>query len=241
MLVKISWIHGVPSVQLCNGAEMDKPVHLYGLPISTWGMCRNPSADFRYFFQFLFAFRIGFSSSHLFGQFSMAFGKNDSGITGDGHGGQFFLFVGCFWIIHKIQIFQLMCNTFFQIQHAMLINLSVQRSMAGGSLFHEFSEHSYFVSFFPFFGNVIEDAFALGAPFPIRNYLALIGVYIFLADGVTLQFAGVQYMKVFHAVTGQFRESRYGFGAWSTFTYNQFVFTYVYSFPFTDFKEVQCS
>ena len=75
MLVKMSWIHGVPSVQLCNGAEMDKPVHLYGLPISTWGMCRNPSADFRYFFQFLFAFRIGFSSSHLFGQFSMAFGK----------------------------------------------------------------------------------------------------------------------------------------------------------------------
>ena len=204
-------------------------------------MCRNPSADFRYFFQFLFAFRIGFLSSHLFGQFGMAFGKNDSGITGDGHGGQFFLFVGCFWIIHEIQIFQLMCNTFFQIQHAMLINLSVQRSMAGGSLFHEFSEHSYFVSFFPFFGNMIEDAFALGAPFPIRNYLALIGVYIFLADGVTLQFAGVQYMKVFHAVTGQFRESRYGFGAWSTFTYNQFVFTYVYSFPFTDFKEVQCS
>ena len=45
-------------------------------------------------------------------------------------------------------------------------------------------------------------------------------------------------MKVFHAVTGQFRESRYGFGAWSTFTYNQFVFTYVYSFPFTDFKKV---
>ena len=38
-------------------------------------MCRNPSADFRYFFQFLFAFRIGFLSSHLFGQFGMAFGK----------------------------------------------------------------------------------------------------------------------------------------------------------------------
>jgi hypothetical protein len=43
-------------------------------------------------------------------------------------------------------------------------------------------------------------------------------------------------MKVFHAVTGQFRESRYGFGAWSTFTYNQFVFTYVYSFPFTELR-----
>ena len=176
MLVKMSWIHGVPSVQLCNGAEMDKPVHLYGLPISTWGMCRNPSADFRYFFQFLFAFRIGFSSSHLFGQFSMAFG----------HGGQFFLFVGCFWIIHEIQISQLMGNTFFQIQHAILINFSVQGSMTGGSLFHKFSEHSCFVSFFPFFGNVIEDAFALGAPFPIRNNLAFIGVYIFLADGIAL-------------------------------------------------------
>ena len=48
-------------------------------------------------------------------------------------------------------------------------------------------------------------------------FLKAFTITLIIGDGVTLQFAGVQYMKVFHAVTGQFRESRYGFGQRDSF------------------------
>jgi len=38
--------------------------------------------------------------------------------------------------------------------------------------------------------HMAEDTFSLGTPFPIRDHFAFIGVDVFLADRITLQFFG---------------------------------------------------
>ena len=55
----------------------------------------------------------------------MTFGEKDSGITGDRHGRQFFLFVRRFGIIHKIKAFQFFGNPFLQIEQAELVYFAV--------------------------------------------------------------------------------------------------------------------
>ena len=54
--VKMSGSHCIPAVQLGDGAEVDKPVHLQGFMKGSWFSGRYPAADFSYFLQFRPAF-----------------------------------------------------------------------------------------------------------------------------------------------------------------------------------------
>ena len=84
-----------------------------------------------------------------------------------------------------------------------------------------------------------EDAFPLGTAFPVRDHLPLVGIDIFLTDGVTLQLPGIQYMQVLHAMAGKFREGRHGLGAGPPLANDQLVLADIDRLPLADLKEVQ--
>ena len=183
-------------------------------------MSRYPTAHFGNTQQFGFTNRIFTFSSHLFSQVSMTLCKQDSSITGDSHTLQLFLLVGSFRIIQEIQFSQLPFDTSLYIQQTGLIHLAVHGCMTRCTLFHELGKQTSLVSCTPFMGHVAKDTFTLCTAFPVGNDFTFVGVDILLADGITLQFACIQYMQVFNAMAGQFRESRHSLRLRATFTYD---------------------
>ena len=47
MLIEVTGVHGIPAVELSNGAKVDKPVHLYRFVEGPWSIGRDPAADLR--------------------------------------------------------------------------------------------------------------------------------------------------------------------------------------------------
>ena len=153
----------------------------------------------------------------------MPFGKQDGGIARDGHGCQFLLLVGRFGVVHEIEPVQFFPDTFLQIQQPVLIDLPVQSSMSRCALFHKFGEHPHLVGLLPLLRHMVEDAFSLRASFPIGDHFAFVGVDVFPADRITLQFARIQDMQVLHTMAGQFREGRHTFRFRPAFAHDQLV------------------
>ena len=241
MLVEMSRVHGIPAVQFGNGSQMDKPIHLDSFPIRTGSMGRNPTANFSYLTKFGSPHRVFLRHRHFIRQVGMTFGKENGGIAGDRHGGKFLLFIRRFRVIHEIEVCQFAGNPFFQVQQTVAVDFSVKSRMSRSTLFHKFGKHTDFISLFPFFRDMAENTFTLCTAFPVWDYFAFISIYIFLADGITLQFTGIQHMQVFHTMAGQFGKSRNGFRCRTTFTHNQFVFTYIDGLLPAYLKKVQCS
>src|ERR1035437_2797517 len=102
--------------------------------------------------------------------------------------------------------------------------------MSWSALFHKFGKQTCLVGCFPFGRNMAENSFALGFSCPIRNYFVFIGVDVFLAYCITLQFACVQNIQIFHTMAGQFREGWHAFGSWTAFANNQFAITNINGF-----------
>ena len=103
MLIEMSWIHSIPTVQFCDGSQMNKPIHLDSFPEITRRMSRNPTAYFLNPTEFCRTFRIFFRHTHFICQVCMPVGEQDSCITRNGHCLQLFLFIGSFRIIHKVE------------------------------------------------------------------------------------------------------------------------------------------
>ena len=150
----------------------------------------------------------------------MTLGKEDSGITRDGHCLQLLLLVSGLGIVDEIELTKPFLYTGFHVEEPLLIHLSVHGRMTSGTLFHELRKHTCMISLLPLFGHMVENALTLGLATPIGNHLTLVSVDIFLRDGVTLQFALVQRMQVLHRVTGQFGECRHSLGLRSALANN---------------------
>ena len=113
--------------------------------------------------------------------------------------------------------------------------------MSGCTLLHKFGKHTNLISLFPLSRNMTKDTFTLCPAFPVRNNLAFVRVDIFLTNGVSLHFTGIQYLQVFHTMASQLRKSRNRFRLRPPFTHNQLVGTNVNRFIFTYFEEVESS
>ena len=119
-----------------------------------------------------------------------------------------------------------------------MVHLAVHGRMSGGTLLHELGEHTGVVGLFPLLRDVVEDALALRLALPVWNNLALVGIDVFLRDGVALQLAFVQRVQVFDRVAGQLGECRHGLRLRSALANDQFVGTDKDGFLLTDLVEV---
>ena len=81
MLVEVSRIHGIPSVQFRDSSEVNEPVHLDSFPEVARRMRRHPAAHFSDALQFRLANWVRTFLRHLFSQISMTFSEQNSGIT----------------------------------------------------------------------------------------------------------------------------------------------------------------
>ncbi len=138
-------VHGVPAVQFGDGAEVYKPVHLDGLVEVTWFVRRHPTADFGDLFQLGDPLRVALFGRQGFSQFGVPFGENDHRVTGNCHRGEFFEAVGRLGVIEVVQRIDFRSDLSLVIQHSLVIDLAIQRRVAGRALLHELGKQTCFV------------------------------------------------------------------------------------------------
>ncbi len=241
MLVNMAGVHGVPAVEFRYRPQMYEPVHLDGLPEIARSVGGHPAADGSNLFQFRLADGIGAGGGHLFRQRGVAFGQQDGGIAGDGHRFEFLLFVGGLGVMDIVQFRNPLCNPRLHVQETFAIHPAVHRGVAGGALFHEFREDAGAVGLLPFLRDVVEDALALRLALPVGNHLASVGIDVLLADVVGLKIPGIQHVKVFDAVAGEFREGRNRLGPGPALAHDQLVRPDIEGFLRADLIEVLCT
>ena len=238
MLVDVTRIHRVPSVQLSHCTQVHEPIHLNGFPQVARCMSRHPSAHAGNLLQLSLALWVLLFCSHLLRQFRMPLSKEDGGITADGHSLQLLLLVRSFRVVDIIQFADLLFDASLHVEQAFAVHPSVHRRMTSSTLFHELREDTCMISLLPLLRHMIEDALTLRLASPVRDDLAFIRVDVSLRDVVTLQFASIERVEVLNAVASQFRKSRNSLWHRSAFTHNQFILTDIESFLLADFIEV---
>ena len=75
MLVEVSRIHGIPSIQFRDCPKVNEPIHLDSLPEVARRMSRHPATNFSNALQFRLANRVCAFLRHLFSQISMTFSE----------------------------------------------------------------------------------------------------------------------------------------------------------------------
>ena len=153
----------------------------------------------------------------------MSFGKEDGGITGDGHSLKLLLLVRGLGVVYIVQGGNPGRNPFLEVQKAGVVHLAVHGRMPCGALLHELRKHAGVVGLFPLFGNMAENALTLGLALPVGDDITLIGIYVLLGDVVLLKLAGVQHVKVLHAVASELREGGNGLGLGAALPHYKFV------------------
>ena len=103
MLIDMTWIHRVPSVQFRHRTEVYEPVHLDGLPQVSRCMGRDPSTHISNLLQLRLALRVTLLGGHLLRQFGMPLCEENCRITRDGHCLQLLLFVCCLRIMNIVK------------------------------------------------------------------------------------------------------------------------------------------
>ena len=179
-----------------------------------------------------------FFRGHPFGQLSMPFGKENSGIARNQHCLQFLLPVGGLGVVDKVQLTQALLNAGFHVKQTLAIHLAVHRRMTGGALLHELGENTGMVGFLPFFRHMIEDALTLRLSLPIGNDHTLVGVNVGLRDVIRLQLTRVKRMKVFHRVACQLRKRGHSLRLRAALANNQLVGSNIDCLLFTYFIEI---
>ena len=223
MLVDVAGVHGVPAVELGDGAQMHEPVHLNGLPQVAGRMGRHPAADVGNLLQLLPTLGVLFFCSHLLSQLGMALGKENGGVARHGHGFQLLLLVGGLRVVDVVESADAVLDTSLHVEQSLAIHLAVHSRVACGTLLHELGEHAGMVGLLPLLRHVVEDAFALRLALPVRDDLALVGVDVLLRDVVRLQLARVERVQVFHRVARQLRKCRHGLGHRSALANDELV------------------
>ena len=180
VLVDVSGVHGVPAVELCDGAQVHEPVHLNGFPEVAGCVGGHMMTNVCYFQQLRLAEWVVGLGGHLFCQFGMSLGEEDGGIAGDGHGLEFLLLVGGFGVVDVVELTDALLDACFHVEEAFVVHLAVHGGVPGGALFHELGEDACVVGFFPLLADVVEDALALGLAGPVGDDFALVGVDVFL-------------------------------------------------------------
>ena len=103
MLVEMTGVHGIPTIQLRDRTEVDKPVHLDRFPIGTGSVGGNPAAYLGDLPQLGGTAGIFLGERHLVSQVRVSLGQQDCGVAGDRHGRQLLLLVRGLGVVHEIQ------------------------------------------------------------------------------------------------------------------------------------------
>ena len=238
VLVDVPGVHGVPSVEFGDGAEMYEPIHLDGLPQVAWSVSRHVVAHVGDFQQFRLALRVTLLSSHLIRQQCVSLGEEDGGVARDVHGPQFLLLVGGLRVVDVVERLDASANPLLHVEESLPVHLPVHGGMSRRPLLHELREDAGMVGLLPLLGDMAENAFPLRLPLPVRDDNALVGVDVLLTDVVRLEGAFVERVQVVHGVAGQFGEGRDGLRPRPPLAHNQFVRADIYGLFLADFEEV---
>ena len=223
MPVKPAGIERIPGIKFSDNSQMDEPIILQRFMQGSRRMSGNTMADFRDFFQFTFATRIGFVIRQFLRQIGMPFGKNDNGFNSDGHRFQFIAFGKGGGIIEEIQSFDTARNILLKLSQALSVYLIIQYGMPGGALFHKFREDPGFKSVQPIFIQFFHYTTSNGAFFPERYDLFNLGMPCFRRNIEGYLGTIMQDVEIFGSVTTNFRVGWSGFWLGSSFPDDDFT------------------
>ncbi len=98
------------------------------------------------------------------------------------------------------------------VEHALAVDLAVERGVPGRALLHELGEHARLVGRAPAVGHVGEHAVAHGPAAPVRDDLRLVRGDRLRVRAVARLLALVQRAQVLHRMAGQLGEGGHHFG-----------------------------
>ncbi len=239
VLVEVPGAHGVPSVHLGDGPEVDEPVHLQCFPEVARGVGWDPAAGFGDLEQLGLAGRVGFLGGHLFGQSGVALGEEDHRVARDVHCGQFLELLGGVGIVEIVQFRLAFGDLPLEVQHALAVDSSVEGRVPGGPLLHELGVEAGFVEGLPLLGDQGEGLVAHAAPPPVGDDLLRVEVDVLRGDGIARHLSGVEDLQVLPRMAVQLGKGGHGAGGRAALADDQFVRANEDRLPLAEVLEVQ--
>ncbi len=218
---------------------MYKPVHLQGFPQVAWGVGRHPATDGGDCRKLRPAVFVRCGGRQALCQFGVALGEDDGRLAGDFHRLELLGPVRGPGVVQIIQGGAALNDFAFEVQHAPLVDGSVEGGVAGRALLHELGEQAGFVGQFPLRGDVAENAVAHAAALPVGDDLLRVGPDLRLGDVVAGHGSGVQNPQILDTVARQLGEGRHGLGLRAALAHDQLVCADDNRLVFTQVFEIQ--
>ncbi|OPZ65285.1 MAG: hypothetical protein BWY83_03042 [bacterium ADurb.Bin478] len=223
MLVQAAGIKGIPWIELCDHAEMDKPVGLQRLMKGARRLRRHSSADLGDALQFALTLdraRLLRQPLRLLG---ITMSQGDDGLGTNPHGLQFLRSLPGGRIVQIIQFHHRIIDPADEIHHPQSVDLVVQHRMPRGTLLHELGEYAGLIAAMPGRRHSRKNFFPHGVSAPEGDDALAINVAHVLADLKRCLFPVVQRLQILKRMAGQFRIGVGRFRRRTSFSYNPFV------------------
>ncbi len=237
VLVEAAGVHRVPAVELRDRAEVHEPVHLQRLVQVAGRAGGDAPAHLGDAAEVRAPARVALRGRHALGQLRMALGVADGRVAGDGHRLELVPLEQGLRIREIVEGGDLLLYRFLEVQQAPLVDLAVERGVAGRSLLHELGEHPRAVGVEPVLRQDREGAIAHRAAPPVRDDPVAVSRNRLVAHGVAGLLARAQDLEVLDAVAGELGVGRARLGRRPAFPDDQLVVADVHGLALAEVLE----